>query len=317
MTENNDSQMLADSLFEDLANKLAQSPDYIVLKRFPDLPELNNQVPDGAEVGLVLDTETTGKNPSDAIIELGVVAFAFSPETGEVLGVLDRYCGLEDPKRPIPPEASKVNGITDEMVQGQSLDTAKINGLRAQASLVIAHNSDFDRPKVEERLPEFADMPWACSMSQVPWGEAGVETIKLKYIAHELGYFYEAHRADADCLATLQVLNQPLLELDGQTGLQLLLKRSREATLRLWAVNSPFSTKDVLKGRGYRWSDGSMDGWEKAWYKDFDSEEELAQEAQWLRSDVYRSRFSVPVTKLDAYCRFSARAGKTERRYFE
>jgi DNA polymerase-3 subunit epsilon len=308
---------LSSAALEAAASLLGASNDFTVLRRFAALPQAPLPLPCGYGVGLVLDTETTGKTPADAIVELGLVTFAFSPETGEVLGLVDSYCGLEDPGRPIPPEASKVNGITDEMVAGKTLDTEKILSMLASASLVIAHNANFDRPKVEARLPAFVQAPWACSMSQVPWAAAGIETQKLKFIATELGYFYEAHRADADCIATLQVLNQPLLEMDGKTGLNLLLAAARTPTLRLWAVNSPFAAKDVLKAREYRWSGGDTPGWEKAWYKDFESEGVLNEELQVLRKEIYRSRCSVLVSKLDAYTRFSSELPTPERVYVD
>jgi DNA polymerase-3 subunit epsilon len=142
-------------------------------------------------------------------------------------------------------------------------------------------------------------------MSQVPWARAGIETQKLKFIASELGYFYEAHRADADCIATLQVLNQPLLEMAGMTGLKLLLTAAQIPTLRLWAVNSPFAAKDVLKSKEYRWSSGDG-GWEKAWYKDFENEDALHDELRMLRKEIYRGCCSLLVSRLDSRSRFSS-----------
>jgi DNA polymerase-3 subunit epsilon len=53
-----------------------------------------------------LDTETTGTGPTDVIIEVGIVDVE-----GNAL-----YDKLVNPGRPIPPESSAVNEITDEMV---------------------------------------------------------------------------------------------------------------------------------------------------------------------------------------------------------
>jgi len=55
---------------------------------------------------LFLDTETTGTCSSDVIIEVGIVDLE-----GNAL-----YDKLVNPGRPIPPESSAVNEITDEMV---------------------------------------------------------------------------------------------------------------------------------------------------------------------------------------------------------
>lgn len=297
---------------------LSATNDYIILRRFDKLPKAPQPLPPNARLGVVVDTETTGKGAEDAIIELGLVTFAFDALTGAFLGVVDSYCGLEDPKQPIPPDASAVNGITDEMVKDQVLDVERVLALVKDASLVIAHNSSFDRPKLEARIPYFAELPWVCSMTEVPWRGAGIETVKLKYIAHELGFFFQAHRADADCEATLQVLNVPLVELeDSKTGLACLLQARDTATQRIWAVNSPFASKDLLKARGYRWSDGAQPGSYKAWFIDVTTPETYAEELSWLKQSVYGTRVSVAVSRFDAYTRFSNRLGTAERVYLD
>src|SRR5262245_52818819 len=55
----------------------------------------------------------------------------------------------------------------------------------------------------------------------------------------------------------------------GRSALAVLLERARNKTMRLWAEQSPFELKDVLKRRGYRWSDGG-DGRPRSWYVDLD-----------------------------------------------
>jgi DNA polymerase III subunit epsilon len=50
-------------------------------------------------------------------------------------------------------------------------------------------------------------------------------------------------------------------------ALPVLLDQARKKTIRVWAERSPFDLKDILKRRGYRWSDGS-DGRTKSWYVD-------------------------------------------------
>lgn len=312
MNENNPTHPATAEQLEAMANALSACDQYQVLRRWQDFPTLQ-AAPEGAKLGLVVDTETTGKTATDRIIELGMVRFAFDAETGSVLGVLERFSALEDPGMPIPPEASAVNGITDEMVAGKRIDDAEVSRLAQDVSLVIAHNADFDRPKVEERFALFEALPWACSMSEVPWQEAGIETTKLKFIATELGHFYSAHRADADCEATLHALNTPLPKL-GKTGLQFLLEAVTEIYSRLYASNSPFESKDTLKARGYRWSAGDQ-GAPKAWYTDLTGMDELEEEKAWLLKNVYKRSFSAQVQERDAYLRFSGRDAPFERIY--
>lgn len=59
---------------------------------------------------IVFDTETTGVGPEDRIIEIGFQVH--KPDTDTVV----EWRSLVNPGRPIPPEATAVHNITDEMV---------------------------------------------------------------------------------------------------------------------------------------------------------------------------------------------------------
>jgi DNA polymerase-3 subunit epsilon len=296
---------------EDLATKLDQHPDYRVLRRL----DVSREWPAiaGADVSqaVVLDTETTGMDPAaDKIIELALVKFEYSRETGEVGCIRGVYDGLEDPGTPIPPESTAIHHITDEMVRGQRLDEAAIERLLDGVGVVIAHNAGFDRPFIEKRLPGFASLPWGCSLREVPWEEIGLGSAKLEYLAYRYGFFYEGHRAEIDCRALLEVLRRPLPTdaLDTRTAFQRLLESARAPSTRLWATGSPFETKDVLKARGYRWEPER-----KVWYRDLGTAD-LPDELTWLKGSVYGGKgASVEVETFDARTRYSGRAGKRER----
>jgi hypothetical protein len=75
---------------------------------------------------------------------------------------------------------------------------------------------------------------------------------KLEHIAYQYGYFFEWHRPEIDCRATPEILREPFADTDA-TVLNRLLASAREPSLRIWALASPFETRDVLKARGYRW----------------------------------------------------------------
>lgn len=90
---------------------------------------------------LCLDVETTGLNPSvDKIVQLGGVWY----QQGHVL---KRMHALVDPQRPISPQASRVNGITNDMVVGcpviEQLAQEFLSGA-SQASVVVGYNWSFD-----------------------------------------------------------------------------------------------------------------------------------------------------------------------------
>jgi len=89
---------------------------------------------------IAFDLETTGTLPGvDRIVEVGAVRIV----NGEVNAV---FSTLVDPQVPIPIGASRVNGITDDMVRGKP----KIDELLVSLSefcgddLMVAHNAAFD-----------------------------------------------------------------------------------------------------------------------------------------------------------------------------
>ena len=293
---------------ERLAAELAAHPDFRVLRRLDVTREWPALTGAGVSQAVVLDTETTGMDSSkDKVIELALVKFEYSRASGEIGRVLGVYDGLEDPGMPIPPESTAVHGITDVMVAGERLDEAAIEALLDGVGLVIAHNAGFDRPFVERRLPALASLPWGCSLREVPWDEAGIGSAKLEYLAYRCGFFFDAHRAEIDCRALLEVLRRPFGD-TGSSALKVLLESAREPSLRVWATGSPFESKDVLKARGYRW-----EAEKRVWYREIAAAEREAELA-WLKETVYGGKSaSVELETFDARVRYSGRDGKKER----
>lgn len=290
---------------EAMARALAQHPDYRVLRRLVPRADWGPAGDGERRRVLILDTETTGlEHRSDRIIELAMLAVDVDLASGLPVGPVTLYEGFEDPGMPIPAKAREITGITDAMVQGQRLDEARIAEMAAQADLVIAHNAGFDRPFVEARLPLFADQAWACSIQGIDWSAEGAGSAKLEFLAGERGWFYDAHRAQVDCHALLQVLAAPLKA--GRTGLASLLQAAPIPGFKLRATGSPFESKDKLKARGYRW-----DGDAKVWWRALSSPEDLQAELEWLKAQVYGARkATVQLEAIDSRVRYSARAGQ-------
>jgi len=298
-----------DKDIEALLGRLEAHPDYRVLRRL-DLTYPGEAL-SGAQVShaVVLDTETTGMDlDRDRVIELGLVKFEYDRDSGAVGRVLGVYDGLEDPGRPIPPESTAVHHITDEMVAGKRLDEAAIERMLDGVGVVIAHNAGFDRPFVERRLPSFASLPWACSIRDVPWDALGLGGTKLEYLAYRYGFFFEGHRAEIDCRALLEVLRRPVPgQAEPVNALRWLLESARAPSFRVWAMGSPFESKDLLKARGYRW-----DGEKRVWFRDVGTAEREA-ELNWLKETVYGGKgANVEVETFDARVRWSGRVGKKE-----
>ena len=294
---------------EAMAQTLAQHPDFRVLRRLvprSDYGALNGQT---TRRVIVLDTETTGlDSKTESIIELAMLSVLVDAATGAPVGPVSIYESFEDPGKPIPPQITEITGIDDSMVQGQRIDDAAVHDLVAQADLVVAHNAGFDRPFVEARFPVFASKAWGCSFQGIDWKKEGSGSAKLEFLAAERGWFYDAHRAQVDCHALLQVLASPLA--DGQTGLSRLLAGAGQSRYKLRATGAPFEAKDKLKARGYRW-----DGEGRVWWCNVASDALLDTECAWLRAEVYGTRSArVQLEALDSRVQYSSRSGLLSER---
>ncbi len=327
----------ADGDMEHWAQAVAAHPDYRVLRRLrPRLDWGPVRAGETATV-LVLDTETTGLDAQrERVIELALLRVQVNLADGLPVGPVDVYDGLEDPGKPIPKEVVALTGIRDADVRGQRLDEARIAALCAGVDCVIAHNAAFDRPFVESRLPQFAELRWACSFAEIDWKRQGRSSAKLESLAQALGWFYDAHRAEMDCHALLAVLAAPLTTdpttsdpasttsdstsevasashaaahvhspTVSHTALAHLLRCAAAPSYRLQATQAPFEAKDALKARGYRWNAD-----QRVWGIALRDDAALRAECEWLKHNAYAGRTaSVLVEALDALSRYAARGG--------
>ena len=290
---------------EAMAQALAQHPDFRVLRRMvprSDYGAVNGQA---TRRVIVLDTETTGlDSKSESIIELAMLSVLVDAASGLPVGPVSIYESFEDPGKPIPAQITEITGIDDSMVKGLRIDESAVTALVAQADLIVAHNAGFDRPFVEARFPVFAAKAWACSFMGIDWKKEGSGSAKLEFLASERGWFYDAHRAQVDCHALLQVLASPLT--DGQTGLSRLLIGAGQTRYKLRATGAPFEAKDKLKSRGYRW-----DGDGRVWWCSLGSDALLDAECAWLRAEVYSQRSArVQLEAMDSLVQYSSRSGE-------
>lgn len=287
-----------------LAASLEASGDYRVLRRLKQPPAVKPSAGVPTRTGLFVDVETTGLDPaSNEIIELAMVPFVYGLD-GTIYSIGEAFHGLRQPSHPIPLDITAITGLDDAVLAGQTIDKGAVAAVAASAALVVAHNAAFDRRFLERFSDVFSTKAWACSMSQVDWASEGFEGVKLAYLVAHAGFFYDRHRATHDCLAALTLLSRPL-PVGGKPALAQLLDRARAPTWRIWAENSPFDLKDVLKARGYRWN-GEGRATPRAWYIDV-SEERREAELAFLQSEIYRGEVELLVRRIDAHDRFSDR----------
>lgn len=102
---------------------------------------------------IAFDVETTGLNPKkDRIVEVGAVLFENGVEKG-------RFQSLVNPQMQIPKEATKINGITNEMLLNapEERDVYKklcifLGDAIQKKTIICAHNADFDMNFLREAL---------------------------------------------------------------------------------------------------------------------------------------------------------------------
>lgn len=293
---------------------LQQTGNYRVLERLPEI-DCYNVLEGTPNRLLVVDVETTGlKAADDKIIEVGAALIEFEAATGRLGKTLARYNGLEDPGFPLSEETTELTGITDADVAGQKIDTEAVEKLGKAAHLVIAHNASLDRAFMEKRFPIFEKCWWACSFQEGPWKDMGFTSQKLDYLCVMAGgFFYKAHRASVDVDALTRLLT---LEADGKTVLKRLLEQSRKPSYRIWATDSPFDSKDMLKQAKYNWSpeDSPNKALLKAWNKTVRNKEELDVELAFL-ADLYpkKKTSQVVVDAHDGFIRYSERLNPEKR----
>lgn len=288
-------QFYDNSGFEQQIKALSKSLNHRILKKisFPKITQVDiNKVIKykgyTTHRAVYLDVETTGLDSAiDEVIQICILPFIYGVSADQshslIFGVYEPYVGLQEPSVPLSQEIVELTGITMEMLEGQSLDVDKIEHYIGKSELIVAHNAAFDRPFTHKVSDKFKEKNWACSLKDIDWQTQGFESKKLGHLAAELGYFFEAHKADNDCYAGLTILLQ--LAKNESSFFHQLLQNSYKTSITLRAQYAPFDKKDILKSRGYFWKDGS-DGVNKGWEITL-NEATSQDEKNWLKEHIY------------------------------
>ena len=201
--------------------------------------------PVGDEVtGAVIDLETTGfSHESDEIIEVGAIKFTYSPSGGTITRIISSLNYLQQSTEPLKPIITEVTGLTDDMLEGEYIPKERVNTFFSDVSLLIAHNANFDAKFFVKAFGQPKGAIWACSSKggDIDWKSFGMASSGLEYLNWQLGFFYDAHRASVDCMATLWLLiakPEALAQLHNSISTPRFL-------IKAW--HSPFDKKDTLK----------------------------------------------------------------------
>lgn len=158
---------------------------------------------------VVMDFDTTGYKPSDSIVEIVLMDY-----DGEML-----YHSLVNPLKPIPKQASLINGITDDMVKDAPYfeqivdDVLKVIGDRT----IIFWNADFGRKifcnelvRAKRSLPP-KEGRWFCPMlwyHKYVLNEQGRWPKLLVSLTETGGHYAETGcNLEKDCRAVIHILH--------------------------------------------------------------------------------------------------------------
>lgn len=174
---------------------------------------------------VAFDLETTGTNPrEDMIVEVGAVLFDGST-------AIKGFGVLVDPGRSIPPDASAVNGITDEMVRGKpSIRDVLADFAEFCGDLpLVAHNAPFDyKFLLEDVKLHRSAAPRGVVLDTLPLARKifpGLPNYKLWTLVRHFGFpsgtFHRAEEDSSYCgllfaklVETLLQRNEPCSEAD-------------------------------------------------------------------------------------------------------
>lgn len=205
-------------------------------------------------LGIYVDVETTGLNRSqDKIIDLAYLVFRFDKASRRVVSVIKEFSALEDPEQPLSEEIKRLTGYDDGDLLGKKIPWEEVSHDFSRASVIIAHNAEFDRAFLDRYISMSQQKIWACSASQVAWKRKGHSSRALESLARDHGFFYDAHKALADVRAGLKILAMN----DPDTGRSYLTELLTTASIQkkvVIAQGSSIDIKDILKKRGYRWN---------------------------------------------------------------
>ena len=206
------------------------------------------------EVLLIIDTETTGLDPSHGqCIEVGAVLFHVASRA-----LLAQVSFLLPASRN---PAQHVNGIAAEVTQLPQPWQAGLSCFEAmldRADAVLAHNVAFDRQWFGIGPLPAIEKPWICSMADIQWpADRHLRpTPSVRDLALAYGVpVWAAHRALTDCIYLVQVFERCV-------DLEELLAAAQEPR-QLFRAKLSYAERHRAKEAGFRWNDPVAGAWSR------------------------------------------------------
>lgn len=155
---------------------------------------------------VVIDVETTGLSAyKDKVIQVAAVRYIHHKMSG-------RFASYVNPGRSIPKEASRINGITNDMVRSAPKFEAiqdKYFSFVKRSPLVVGYNVKFDLQflSAESGMDLFSAWRHVDVLSLAREALPMLPNYKLSTVSQHIGFNANFHDALADCRACGQVLN--------------------------------------------------------------------------------------------------------------
>lgn len=280
-------------------NEYAQPEGNIrILRRIAPLDQwpITNAIGSEGPVIAVVDTETDGLDPeTDSVIEIAAALLRTDAE-GRVTGIIEKAYGLRDPGRPLPAKIKTLTGLTDERLQGRSIDIDKMTAFLCRADALLAHGARFDAGFCRRLLPRIAHLPWVCTLNDIDWLGHQFDGRALGHLLMQQGlYAPKAHTAGDDVTAAINLAATVLPT--GRTVLAEALANARTTTVRIDAEGPTYDARAELKRRSY-----SFDWLRKSWWIET-SEFQADYEHSWINRHFPQIRVSrTPITWMNRHC---------------
>jgi len=163
---------------------------------------------DPNQIYVVVDVETTGgRKPIHRVTEIGAVKM----QGGKVI---DKFQTLLHPERAIPPNITRLTGISNDMVSGAPIFAEVADEFEAflEGAIFAAHNVNFDYGFISaefSRIGRRFKMPKICTCSGMRKHYPGHKSYSLKNLCRDFEIDLKTHHralCDAEAAAELLVL---------------------------------------------------------------------------------------------------------------
>lgn len=234
----------------------------VTLTKKNDVFVLSSSVTKDTKKVAVLDIETTGLDSvTDDIIELCIYLITVD-ENGFIVSIDEKYQSLQDTALEISETIESITGIKKEMLANQKIDWSIVDNIIEKADFCFSFNAFFDRPFVDRDSKGSYNSIWADAYSQIPWDDFGFPRSNLESLCLYHGFFYDAHRAESDVIALINLMGQKMPYNETKTYIAELADKIYVEQYIAVARKTPFPKKDILKKLKMSWNNQFL-----VWYK--------------------------------------------------